>query len=59
MSWDSIIEYEEEAIIEEKKREKSNNWDEVMQLAGVYGFIRFTHAGVAVLSIDEAEVKEK
>jgi hypothetical protein len=55
---DSIIQSEKEAIIEEKKREKSNNWDEVMKLAEKYGFIRFAYGGFAMLSIYEEEIEK-
>ncbi len=33
----------------------NENWDEVMKLAEKYGFIRFAHAGTALLSIEEID----
>lgn len=37
--------------------EKAEQWEEVMELAKKYEFIRFAYAGVALLSIDKEEVE--
>jgi len=50
---------EAESKINLEERDKSDSWDEVMQLAEQYGFIRFAYGGFAMLSIDEAVMKGK
>lgn len=41
------------------KNPKHAEWEEVMQLAKKYGFIRFAYAGFAMLSIDEEVMEVK
>jgi len=41
------------------QEDKVAAWEEVMNLAEKYGFIRFAYAGFAMLNINEEEMKVK
>lgn len=56
---DAMIQAEKEMQIIEKERDKRKKWEEVMQLAEEYGFIRFAYVGFAMLSIDEEAMNKK
>ena len=54
---DTIINQEKEMAIVEKAHRKEEKWREVIKLAEEYGFIRFTYAGFAMLSINEEAMR--